>query len=60
MHPTSYTIPGPAPYVPTNAGGGKRISVNYPTKYPECLISNADWCSGSPSSFYDEGSCWAV
>lgn len=60
MRPTSYIIPGPAPYVATNTGGGRRIPVNYPTKYPVCPISNADWCSAPLPSFKDEESCWAV
>lgn len=60
MHPTSYTIPGPAPYVATNTGGGRRVPVDYPMKYPICPISNADWCSAPVSSFKDEASCWAV
>lgn len=60
MHPTSYTIPGPAPYVVTNTGGGRRVLVDYPMKYPICPISNADWCSTPVSSFKDEASCWAV
>lgn len=60
MHPKSYVIPGPAPYIPTNAGGGKRIVAEYPEKYSECLVSNADWCAVSVPRFNDENSCWAV
>lgn len=59
MHPTSYAIPGPAPYVSTNTGGGNRVQVGN-LELNACPIGNADWCSRPLPSFTDEGSCWAV
>ncbi|KAH0613336.1 uncharacterized protein H6S33_009716 [Morchella sextelata] len=58
MKPTSYSIPGPAPYVVTNAGGGSRIPQAFQQQNPACRVSNADWCSADLPEYKDEGSCW--
>jgi len=54
----NYKIPGPAPYVPTSAGGGKKIDASYDRGYTECLVSNGNWCAVSVPGFTDEDSCW--
>jgi len=60
MKPKNYKIPGPAPYVKTNAGGGKPIKVpfNPHPQYKGCLVKNANWCAVSPPDYTDEVSCW--
>ncbi|KAA8904673.1 family 61 glycoside hydrolase [Sphaerosporella brunnea] len=54
-----YVIPGPAPYIKTNAGGGKpQIVPFYASKYPECLVKNANWCAVTPPAYTNEATCW--
>jgi hypothetical protein len=62
MKPKTYKIPGPAPYVKTNAGGGKAIKVpfNPHPQYKECLVKNANWCAVSLPAYTNEDSCWKV
>ncbi|KAG0134965.1 glycoside hydrolase family 61 protein [Tuber indicum] len=59
-----YRIPGPEPYVPSSAGGGRRVGSVRPPQL--CPVSNANWCSRPVPGFSDEagcyrssGDCWA-
>jgi hypothetical protein len=56
-----YVIPGPEPYIKTNSGGGQPQKVPfYSSKYPECLVKNANWCGVSPPPYHNEATCWKV
>ncbi|KAL7270507.1 hypothetical protein RUND412_006784 [Rhizina undulata] len=59
-HPTNYVIPGPAPYVPTSAGGGARVPNASAPVQGQCLVANANWCAVSVPSFTNEGTCYSA
>ncbi|KAL7269372.1 hypothetical protein RUND412_007976 [Rhizina undulata] len=59
QHPTNYVIPGPAPYIPTNAGGGAIVNAQAPAQ-GQCLVANANWCAVSVPSFTNEATCYSA